>query len=188
MVVNLYYSDSNILSEHGFGYLIPRSIPYEQNPEMALGVVFDSDASIGQDTASGTKLTVMMGGHWWDDFTSYPDEEEGARMAKAVLRRHLKIDVEPEYVHATLQKECIPQYTVGHESRMKKAHQELMTAFKGKLSVAGNSFTGVGLNDCVRSARDLALDVAGFEGPGGVTGLEQFLTERRWVKAIMGSA
>lgn len=185
MVVNLYFRHPALLPENGFGYLIPRSVAHEQNPEMALGVVFDSDASIGQDSVPGTKLTVMLGGHWWDNFTSYPDEEEGAAMAKAVLKRHLKIDIEPDYVHVGLQRECIPQYTVGHDARMKRAHGELMSAFKGKLAVAGNSYTGVGLNDCVRSARDLVLDVAGYEGSGGVTGLEQFLTERRWVKAIV---
>ena len=182
MVVNLYYENPNITPERGFGYLIPRSIPFEQNPERALGVVFDSDACIGQDSASGTKLTVMLGGHWWDSFDSYPDEEDGAAMAKAVLKRHLKIDEEPVAIRVGLQRECIPQYTVGHEKRMKAAHGELMRGFKGKLSVAGNSYTGVGLNDCVRGARDVVKDVTGYHGSGGITGLERFTSEQRWVK------
>jgi oxygen-dependent protoporphyrinogen oxidase len=173
MVVNLYYSDPNILPERGFGYLIPRSIPFEQNPECALGVVFDSDAIQGQDTVPGTKLTVMLGGHWWDGFSSYPDEEEGAAMAKTVLHRHLKIDVEPDAVNVGLQKNCIPQYVVGHESRMRAANGELLSAFKGKLKVAGNSYTGVGLNDCVMAARDVARGIK--KGGGGGTGLESFM-------------
>lgn len=159
MVVNLYFKDPNVLPERGFGYLIPRSIPYDQNPEAALGVVFDSDAVQGQDTAPGTKVTVMLGGHWWDGFDAYPDEEEGAAMAISVLRRHLKIDEEPEYVNVNLQRECIPQYTVGHESRLMTAHHDLMSEFKGRLMVAGNSYEGVGLNDCVRSARDVVMSI-----------------------------
>lgn len=159
MVVNLYFKDPNVLPERGFGYLIPHSVPYDQNPEAALGVVFDSDAIHGQDTAPGTKVTVMLGGHWWDGFDAYPDEEEGAAMAMSVLRRHLKIDEEPEYVNVNLQRECIPQYTVGHESRLMTAHQDLMSGFKGKLMVAGNSYEGVGLNDCVRSARDVVMSI-----------------------------
>jgi oxygen-dependent protoporphyrinogen oxidase len=177
MVVNLYYTTSNALPVHGFGYLIPRSIPFEQNPEYALGVVFDSDASIGQDTAPGTKVTVMLGGHWWDGFDSYPDEEEAAAMAKSVLRRHLNIQEEPAYVHAGLQKECIPQYTVGHTARMVLAHSELKTSFNGQLAVAGNSYTGVGLNDCVRSARDVVKSIKNNPGFAGITGLESFLEE-----------
>lgn len=186
MVVNLYYSNPDLLSVHGFGYLLPRSIPYEQNPEFALGVVFDSCASIGQDSAHGTKLTVMLGGHWWDDFATYPDEEQGTRMARAVLSRHLKIDIEPDFVHVGLQSECIPQYTVGHEARMAGAHRELIQGFKGKLAVAGNSYTGVGLNDCVRAARDVVLDIAEYEGEDGITGLEQFTVEQKWVKHPRG--
>jgi oxygen-dependent protoporphyrinogen oxidase len=172
MVVNLYYSDPNLLPERGFGYLIPRSIPFEQNPECALGVVFDSHVVTGQDTVSGTKLTVMLGGHWWDGFSSYPDEEEGAAMAKMVLHRHLKVDVEPEAVNVGLHRECIPQYVVGHEKRMRTANSELMNGFRGKLKVAGNSYTGVGLNDCVRAARDVVMGIKRGER---TTGLESFV-------------
>ena len=66
MVVDLYYTNPNLLSVHGFGYLIPCSVPFKQTPNRALGVVFDSDATIGQDAIPGTKLTVMLGSHWWD--------------------------------------------------------------------------------------------------------------------------
>ena len=159
MVVNLFYEESDLLPERGFGYLIPRSIPFEQNPECALGVVFDSDATIGQDTVPGTKVTVMLGGHWWDGLSSYPDEEEGAAMARSILSRHLNITGQPSRVNVALQRDCIPQYTVGHEARMKKAHAELMSEYKGRLQVAGNSYTGVGLNDCVRAARDVVMQV-----------------------------
>ncbi|KAL8797728.1 MAG: hypothetical protein Q9195_000080 [Heterodermia aff. obscurata] len=120
MVVNLFFSNSEILPVHGFGYLIPRSVPFTENPERALGVVFDSDATIGQDEIGGTKVTVMLGGHWWDQWDTYPDEDEGASMAKAVLRRHLGISTEPDAIRVALQKDCIPQYTVGHRSRQKR--------------------------------------------------------------------
>jgi hypothetical protein len=33
----------------------------------------------------------MLGGHWWDDWDTYPDEDEGAHMALNILRRHLNI-------------------------------------------------------------------------------------------------
>ncbi|KAL8644465.1 MAG: hypothetical protein Q9226_007750, partial [Calogaya cf. arnoldii] len=99
MVVNLYYSNPSILPARGFGYLLPRSLDFYQNPERALGVVFDSDATIGQDEIPGTKVTVMLGGHWWDGWVAYPDEEQGARMAKDILQRHLRVSDEPQAVH-----------------------------------------------------------------------------------------
>lgn len=176
MVVNLYFSQPKLLPVQGFGYLIPRTVPFDENPELALGVVFDSDVSVGQDTIPGTKVTVMLGGHWWDDWEVYPDEEEGARMAKAVLERHLGITEEPQVVRVALQKNCIPQYTVGHEERMAET-SHLLERFEGRLRVAGSSYTGVGLNDCVRAASDV---VDGLVDGTGKTGLDSFV-RGRWV-------
>lgn len=180
MVVNLFYADPSLLPARGFGYLIPRSIPLTQNPEMALGVIFDSDATKYLDTIAGTKVTVMLGGHWWDGFDGeYPSERDGVSMAKALLKRHLNIDARPELAMASLQRECIPQYSVGHETRMKRAHGELMNAFAGKVAVAGNSYTGVGVNDCVRAARDVVMDIKyGMD----VTGLEEFVSPSPWLE------
>ncbi|SZF03082.1 unnamed protein product [Blumeria hordei] len=169
MVVNLYYRSSTLLSSHGFGYLIPRSVPFEQNPERALGIVFDSDAIQGQDEVPGTKLTVMIGGHWWDGLHNYPDEIEGITMAKAVLRRHLGISDEPEVVRVNLQKECIPQYTVGHTERLANVINE-MAAFNGRLSVTGCGYSGVGVNDCIAAARNLAKNICSSKDE--ITGLE----------------
>ncbi|KAL8721719.1 MAG: hypothetical protein Q9225_001669 [Loekoesia sp. 1 TL-2023] len=174
MVVNLYFSNPSILPARGFGYLLPRSLPFEQNPERALGVVFDSDATIGQDEIPGTKVTVMLGGHWWDGWVAYPDKEMGASMAKAILKRHLGISEEPQAIHVGLQKDCIPQYTVGHDRRMARANMALKK-FNGRLRVAGSSYTGVGLNDCVRSARNAVRGL--LEGRIRDTGLESFATE-----------
>ena len=179
MVVNLFFSNPALLPVHGFGYLLPRSLPFTQNPERALGVVFDSDATVGQDNIPGTKLTVMLGGHWWDGWDSYPDEEEGARMAKAIIARHLGIVEEPQAVHVGLQRECIPQYTVGHDYRMQGAHQLLGQEVKGRLRVAGNSYTGVGLNDCVRAARDVVRGLATGEQK---TGLDTYAEGVAWAE------
>lgn len=179
MVVNLFFSNPALLPVHGFGYLLPRSLPFILNPERALGVVFDTDATVGQDSIPGTKLTVMLGGHWWDDWDSYPDEEEGASMAKAIIARHLGITEQPQAVHVGLQKDCIPQYTVGHDDRMQRAHHLLEQEFDGRLRVAGNSYTGVGLNDCVRAAKDV---VQGLITGEQKTGLDNYAEGVAWAE------
>jgi protoporphyrinogen oxidase len=180
--VNLYYNDPNTLPVRGFGYLIPRSIPFHQNPERALGVVFDSEiVPSGQDTVPGTKLTVMLGGHWWDDWSTIPSESESIAMAKAVLARHMNVRTEPTATMFSSQKECIPQYTVGHSARLKEAHRHLLTNFKGRLKVAGNSYTGVGVNDCIKAARDAAASVDSGDWKSR-TGLEGFEKEEKWVE------
>lgn len=194
-VVNLYYSSPNILPYQGFGYLIPRTIPLEQNPERALGVIFDSDAiPNGQDVldhdarsaanrqspmgVSGTKITVMMGGHWWDGYDpgDYPSAEDSLAMAQAVLRRHLGVQAQPSASNVTLQRDCIPQYTVGHSARLAALHRALRRAFEGRLRVAGSWFGGsaagggVGVNDCVAMARSVVRNLRHNETEG--TGLE----------------
>jgi len=189
-VINLYFSTppSDLLPALGFGYLIPQSIPFAQNPERALGIVFDSCATVGQDSAPGTKLTVMMGGHWWDGWTSYPSSEEAVAMARSVLARHLGVVEEPERTAVVLQERCIPQYTVGHSERLAKAHAVLDREFGGRVRVAGNSYTGVGVNDCVRAGREVARGVAGSLGSGdwrGKTGLEGFTKETEFVEVAV---
>lgn len=194
--MNLYFRTPNLLRRlekypnlQGFGYLIPRSVPFSENPERALGVIFDSD--ISPDLWSsvpaeqlGTRLTVMLGGHWWDGWTSYPSEAEAVDMATSVLYRHLGISEEPLAAMATLQNDCIPQYKVGHSAQMGKAHEELLKHFDGRVRVAGSSYTGVGVNDCLRSAYDVVQGLKdGTQAPPGSkkrelsgrrTGLERF--------------
>lgn len=172
MVVNLFFKDPALLKVRGFGYLVPKSVPVNENPERALGVIFDSDGVPGQDTAQGTKLTVMMGGHWWTGSNSIPTPEQGVHMAQAVLRRQLDIHEQPICTNATLQRNCIPQYYIGHHQRMRSAHTHLRERFDGRLAVTGPSYRGVGFNDCVKSAKEVAMSlVAGAP----TTGLETFL-------------
>ena len=222
MVVNLYYSNPNLTDpHHGFGYLIPQSVPMDQNPERALGVIFASEtsgprnpaitsdsttthplpidlsaqwATNHQDTAPGTKLTVMMGGHWWSDWSpsDIPSPETAIEMAKSLLARHMKIFDEPVLAKARLQKDAIPQYRVGYRNAMASVHRDL-EAFHGRLRVAGPAWQGgVGVNDCVRRAWEIVDDLDGgeeeeenrFEGGTWKTGLEHFTKEEEWFKVF----
>lgn len=175
MLVTLCFSTPFLNRPHrGFGYLIPNSVPAHQNPEHALGVIFDSDAMPDQDQqVSCTKITVVFGGHWWDgrSVASLPTKSEGLRMARRLLRRHLGITEDPVASVVTLQQDAIPQYEVGHCERMARFHGLLLERFAGRLRVAGGSYRGIGVHDCVFSARSV---VEGLEIEG-LTGLECFV-------------
>ena len=178
-VVNLYYADPNLITVPGFGYLLPRSVPFTENPEFGLGVIFDSATSASLDSVSlpGTKLTVMLGGHWWDSWTSYPTEEEGIAMAQSLLRRHLGIKDTPLYAKATLQRDCIPQYDVGHLKKV-AAYRKELKRFGGRVRAMGNWAGGVGVNDCVMGAFEMVQGMKdGTDGTGleGVAKGDQFL-------------
>ncbi|RAL01351.1 oxygen-dependent protoporphyrinogen oxidase [Aspergillus ibericus CBS 121593] len=156
MVVNLFYTEEDLVPVDGFGYLIPNSIPFEENPERALGVIFGSATSLGQDTAPGTKLTVMLGGYWWDGWTEtdYPDPDTGIQMAQTLLHRHLGITATPAVARARLLRDAIPQYTVGHLSRIDKLSRSVRRDFDKRLTLAGSWYgtVGIGVVDCIRQA------------------------------------
>lgn len=173
MTVNLYFPNPNLIPQKGFGYLIPQSIAFEQNPERALGVIFDSDAITGQDSAEGTKLTVMLGGHYWDGWAGYPSDAEGYEMAMSVVRRHLNIKEEPTHHNVNLSKDCIPQYTVGYEDRLRTYAGEVRDKFNGKVRIVGSQTHGVGVNDCIRAAWAMARDLRGVGWKGNSTGIER---------------
>ncbi|KAL2870964.1 oxygen-dependent protoporphyrinogen oxidase [Aspergillus lucknowensis] len=156
MVVNLYYPNPHLLPIRGFGYLIPRSVPFEENPERALGVIFASETGQGQDSAPGTKLTVMMGGHWWDGWkeSDYPDHDTAVHMAQSLLKRHLNITDSPTVARTRLQRDAIPQPTVGHIGRLNKLSRSIKNDFMNRITLAGAWYAlgGTGVVDSVRQA------------------------------------
>lgn len=169
-LVNLWYPGLNLNAGHpGFGYLIPQSVPAENNPHAALGVIFDSDREAAADvperkSAPGTKLTVMLGGHYWDylDADSWPDEKEATAMAMDTVHRQLGIPpTQPVFTSTKVCRNCIPQHLVGHRERMAQAHTELYDAFRGTLAVVGSSYTAPGVLPSLKAGRDMALQVSG---------------------------
>ncbi|KAJ5619655.1 hypothetical protein N7510_003639 [Penicillium lagena] len=152
-VVNLYYENPSLLPPgiNGFGYLIPRSIPFEQNPECGLGVIFS--AGVANDGSPlGTQLTVMFGGHYWDGWkdSDYPDHDSAVEMARTMLERHLGIKEKPLVTRSQLQKNAIPQYTVGHLDRMYLLSKTVRDEWDKRLTLAGNWYNGVGVPACVK--------------------------------------
>ncbi|GKT83584.1 protoporphyrinogen oxidase [Colletotrichum tofieldiae] len=176
MAVNLWYPQPGLNASHpGVGYLVPRAV--DSNPEGLLGVFFDSDVvPRAPSEPEGTKFFVLMGGHYWDEYASYPTEEEGIEMAKSVLERHLGIPkTQPAFAMARLAKDCIPQHHVGHGDRMGRAADELYASYGGKLAVAGGSYTSIGVTGGIRAGYDMATHVAqSAQAHVGDTGLAQF--------------
>ncbi len=180
MVVNIWYPTPQANFPHnGFGYLLPQALDYFQNPEYVLGVIFDSDREFslptpanpvpenrGADSVQGTKLTVMLGGHYWDGLPDeyLPTPEAAIKMAKDAVARHLDLpDDVTRHAQATakLCRDCIPQHLVGHRDRMQALQDELVRAYQGRLAVAGQSYQNPGVLPLLRAARDVAQQTAG---------------------------
>ncbi|KAG6040374.1 hypothetical protein E4U41_000695 [Claviceps citrina] len=174
MTVNLWYPKEN-LKPPGFGYLIPRSVSREHNPERALGVFYDSDvgAAASPDEPPGTKLFVLMGGHYYDSGAPPPSEADAVEQAKSLVERHLGIPIDtPCFALSRFAKECIPQHFVGHTDRMLQADHELCKHFSGRLAVAGGSYTKIGAMGAIRAGYDIAKQTVGSPNGWCSTGLE----------------
>lgn len=168
MVVNLFYEKSDLLPVEGFGYLIPRSTPLSQNPERALGVIFGSETESTRNTAQGTNLTVMLGGHWWDGWKEgdFPDEQSAIEMGRNLVKRHLNISETPSVARARLQRNAIPQPTVGHHDRMGRLDGAILRDYGDNLKVGGAWYTGISINDCIRAGSMLGLRLRHREDEG----------------------
>ena len=106
-------------------------------------------------------LRSMMGGACFPEYIKLSDDEVVARVRRD-LQATMGIEAEPSFVRVFRHEQAIPQYTVGHGKRL-EALADLLKMHPG-LILTGNSYRGIGLNDCVAAAQraaDEALALAG---------------------------
>ncbi|MCJ8745357.1 hypothetical protein PDJAM_G00129460 [Pangasius djambal] len=158
-VVNLEYEGS-VLPVTGFGHLIPSS-----EDRGLLGVVYDS-VLFPQHNRRGeptTRVTVMMGGAWFEETLGGPDEvKDQVLLDRAVqaVRSHLNITSSPVWSKAAVLKNCIPQYHLGHWKRL-EAMRRYISDHALPLTLTGASFDGVSVNDVIFSGRTAAEGLVG---------------------------
>ena len=118
-----------------FGFLVPKR---ERNTIMACTWV----ATKWQGRVPEGKAVLRC-------FSTDPDVSEDAM--RADLRRLMGITAEPLFAFSNRWPESMPQYTVGHAPRIAEVEARV-SAIPG-LHLAGNAYHGVGIPDCVRSAK-----------------------------------
>ncbi|KAK8853421.1 protoporphyrinogen oxidase [Kwoniella newhampshirensis] len=186
-VINLVYPlPPSEVHPAGFGYLVPRPSIDEtnkggRNPSGVLGCIFDSTALPSDPPELGgkiTKLTMMIGGPYWSSYhpvqplPSNADDliPQAIEHLEAVFP-HLKC-VRPILKIANLHTNCIPTYLPGHGDRLRELHAAIESGpWGGKLSLVGNSYGGVGVNDCVYHGE---LVAKGLAQGNRLTGLEKW--------------
>ena len=131
----------------GFGFLVPRG-----EGVRALGVLYSSSIFPGQAPDGRVLLRVIAGGSVDPEFVALTPEE-----ALSAVRRDLRVTMgivaEPEFVEHIPWPQGIPQYELGHLSRIARAETALA---EHPVLLTGNAYRGVGVNDTVREARHTA--------------------------------
>ncbi|XP_011922923.1 PREDICTED: protoporphyrinogen oxidase isoform X5 [Cercocebus atys] len=159
-VVNLQYQGAH-LPVQGFGHLVPSS----EDPGV-LGIVYDSVAFPEQDgSPPGLRVTVMLGGSWLQTLEASGcvlSQELFQQRAQEAAATQLGLKELPSHCLVHLHKNCIPQYTLGHWQKLESARQ-FLAAHRLPLTLAGASYEGVAVNDCIESGRQAAVSVLGTE-------------------------
>jgi oxygen-dependent protoporphyrinogen oxidase len=129
----------------GFGFLVPRS---EGRKMMACTFVHNKFS--GRAPAGAALLRCFFSSSRLPDLLDHSDDELEA-LARQELKEILGLDTQPQFACAFRWRQALPQYETGHLERAAEIESRLADA--PGLQLIGNSLYGVGISDCIKSAR-----------------------------------
>ena len=132
----------------GFGYLIPK-----EEGMNTLGTLWDSSIFENRAPAGHVMLRSMVGGACFPRYIKLSDMEVIDRV-QADLKTIMGIKAPPSFIKIFRHEKAIPQYVRGHGHRLVMLEEKLRD--HPGLFLTGNSYRGIGLNDCVAAADQTA--------------------------------
>ena len=142
---------------NGFGFVVPfiekRSL---------IACTFSSVKFSGRAPDGHVLLRAFAGGALQPEIFAL-DESELAARVEADLRELLGINEAPLFVEVAKWERSMPQYEVGHLDRVNEI-EKLVSELPG-LTLAGNSYRGAGIPDCIRSGEAAAESMITFLKP-----------------------
>jgi protoporphyrinogen/coproporphyrinogen III oxidase len=136
----------------GFGFLIPRNQGLR-----TLGSIWTSSIFSERAPEGFVQFRSMLGGDGDHSVLELSDEQLWETIRKE-LDPLIGIKSDPAFIRIFRWEHGIPQFKMGHRER--RARIEQLAARHPGLHVAGNSYYGVGLNDCVKMAYRVAQQIS----------------------------
>jgi oxygen-dependent protoporphyrinogen oxidase len=143
----------------GFGFLVPKA-----EARKILGSRWDSATFDRRAPAGEVLLTQIVGGARNPELVAL-DDESLVGVVREEMRITMGISAPPAFARVVRWPRAIPQYTVGHAKRLEEIEAKL--ARLGGLSLGGNAYYGIGINDCTAHAGALAPRLAEVLTQGG---------------------
>lgn len=144
----------------GFGFIVPRKEGRPLNATSWSSVKWSLRAPAG-----GLLMRSFVGGGHHEELVAL-DDDELVGIVRKELRDIVGLDATPLFTRVYRWVKGMPRYTVGHLDRLARI-DEARKAHPG-LFLAGCSYRGIGIGDCVKSGFDAAETVATYVGKGSV--------------------
>lgn len=109
-------------------------------------------------TPEGKVLLRSYVGGPHDTEAVHLSDEELVEVVMRDLRSVMKINRDPEFTVVSRFENAMPQYTVGHQERIKTIKKFTSENLPG-VQIAGSSFDGVGVPDCIEQGKKAAQEV-----------------------------
>jgi oxygen-dependent protoporphyrinogen oxidase len=118
-----------------------------------LAVSLSSEKYAGRCPDDTVIMRAFMGGAVRPELLEHSDEHL-LELAFAEVKSLFGVKTKPSYQRLVRWNRAMPQYHVGHVQRVASI-RELMARYPG-LALAGNAYDGVGIPQCIRSAKQAA--------------------------------
>lgn len=138
----------------GFGFLIPR-----KEKIRLLGSIWSSSLFPNRAPNGETLLTSFIGGAT-DPHAVDLDDHELLTHVLSGLEQTMDIRVQPRFYHITRIPQAIPQYTMGHSSRLNEINS-CLKKLPG-IFLTGSYFTGISVADTIAHSKGVAESVRSF--------------------------
>jgi oxygen-dependent protoporphyrinogen oxidase len=156
--INFAYKRSAINhSLNGFGFVVPLI-----EKRSLIACTFSSVKFSGRAPSGYALLRAFAGGALQPEVFAL-DEAEMAARVEADLRELLGITTKPLFIEVAKWERSMPQYEVGHLDRINEIENEV-SKLPG-LALAGNSYRGAGIPDCIRGGQSAAESIVTYLTP-----------------------
>lgn len=153
--VSLAYRRKDVLHPlDGFGFVIPR---LERRKIMAS--TWSSIKFANRAPENNLLVRCFLGGAR-NEHLSRLDEPEIVSIVRDELRDIMGISAEPLFTRVYQWEKSMPQYTIGHGEKLQRI-EERLSAHPG-LFIAGSSYQGIGISDCIKGGEQAAMGALEF--------------------------
>ncbi len=137
----------------GFGFVVPR----KENRHI-MATTWTSSKFDNRTADDAVLLRCFVGGAAHQDLVSRSNDEI-RDLVQRDLGAIMGVRSSPVMVRIKRWMKAMPQYTIGHEPRVRSIEQ--LTEGLGNICLAGSAYHGIGISDCINSGNTAAQSVLG---------------------------